>query len=78
MTSTLCSILAGGLIGLPRFFLVLLFCLALAACLLELQVVDGQIYDLGSQVGFFDWVGRRRVVALPLEPEEILVVLVFA
>ena len=54
MTSTLCSILAGGLIGLPRLFLVLLFCFALAACLLELQVVDGQVYDLGSQVGFFD------------------------
>ena len=78
MTSTLCSILAGGLIGLPWLFLVLHFCFALAACLLELQVVDGQVYDLGSQVGFFDWVGRRRVVALPLEPEEILVVLVIA
>ena len=56
----------------------MLFCFTLATCLLQLQVVDGQIYDLGSQVGFFDWVGRRRVVALPLEPEEILVVLVIA
>lgn len=44
---------------------------------LDLQVLNRQVDDLVSQTGLFHRVRWRREISCPLEPEEVLVVIVF-
>ena len=39
---------------------------------LDLHVVDGQVYYLISEAGLLGGIGRRREIACPLEPQEVL------
>ena len=44
---------------------------------LVFEVLEGQREDLRAQTGLGGWVGGCREIALPLKPEEVLVLFVF-